>query len=147
MMQGPQSRGRSAPVASTTTGSGLPENVAGALTYLVGPITGIAFYVIDRDRAFVRFHAVQCIATTIVGFAAAIALSILGAVLGFIPILGWLVGLLLSLAFSVGMFGLWLLLMYQAYQGERWEVPMVGSHARRIAAGSEEGEGGSQGSE
>src|SRR5713101_677135 len=38
--------------------SGLSENVAGFLCYLVGWITGLIFFLIDK-RPFVRFHAAQ----------------------------------------------------------------------------------------
>ena len=31
-------------------GSGLPENMAGALAYVLGPITGILFFILDRQR-------------------------------------------------------------------------------------------------
>lgn len=113
-------------------GSGLPENVAGALSYLLGPLTGIAFFLIDRERAFVRFHAVQCIAFTIVWVVIWVALMVLGLVLNVIPILGTIIGLLLSLGVTVAGFGIWL--MYQAYQGKRWEIPGLGPHVRRLAA-------------
>jgi uncharacterized membrane protein len=97
-------------------GSGLPENVAGALSYLLGPITGVAFFIIDRERPFVRFHAVQSIAVSIAWVVAAIVLMVVSAILGVIPILGWL--------------------MFQAYQGNQWAFPGLEPHVRRIAAES-----------
>ena len=115
-------------------GSGLPENVAGALSYLLGPITGVAFFIIDRPRAFVRFHAVQSIAVCIAWVVLAVIFMVLSAILGFIPILGWLVSLLLSLGLSLAGFLLWLWLMLQAYQGHEWEVPGLGPHVRRVVA-------------
>lgn len=115
-------------------GSGLPDNVAGALSYLLGPITGVVFYIIDRDRPFVRFHAVQAIGVTIAWVVIAIVLMILSTILGFIPVLGWIVSALLTLGLSIAGFGLWLWLMYQAYQGNSWEIPGLGPHVRRIAA-------------
>lgn len=126
--QSPQSGGSSA------GGSGLPENIAGALSYLIGPITGVAFFIIDRQRPFVRFHAVQSIGLTIVWVVLVVALMLVSAVLGVIPVLGVLVSLLLNLGLAVIGFGLWLWLMYQAYQGKTWEIPGLGPHVRRIAA-------------
>jgi len=117
-------------------GSGLPENVAGALSYLLGPITGVVFFIIDRPRAFVRFHAVQSIGVSILWVVLAVVLMVLSAILGFIPILGWLVSVLLSLGLSLVGFALWLWLMFQAYQGQTWEVPGLGPHVRRVAAES-----------
>lgn len=113
---------------------GLEENVAGALTYLLGAITGIVFYLLEEDNEFVRFHAVQ---STIV-FGGLIALSI-GAmvvqiVLGAIPFVGWVaalvVGMLSLLLIPLG-FVLWILLLVKAYSGERYGLPIVGGVAER----------------
>ena len=49
------------------------------------------------------------------------------------PIIGWLIGLALTLVVGLGSFVLWLLLMFRAYQGSEWEVPGVGGQARRLA--------------
>ena len=117
-------------------GSGLPENVAGALSYLLGPITGIVFFIIDRQRPFVRFHAVQSIALTIAWVVLWIGLTILGVVLNVVPILGTLIGILIWLAVTIGGFGLWLWLMFQAYGGNRWTIPVLGAHVHRLAAES-----------
>lgn len=73
------------PAGTSGEGSGIPENIAGALAYLIGPITGVVFFIIDRQRAFVRFHAVQSIALTIVWVVLVVALMIVSTVLGFIP--------------------------------------------------------------
>jgi uncharacterized membrane protein len=117
-------------------GSGLPENVAGALSYLLGPITGVAFFIIDRERPFVRFHAVQSIAVSIGWVVVAIALMVVSAILGVIPILGWLIGILLNIGLALAGLGTWLWLMYQAYQGNQWAFPGLEPHVRRIAADS-----------
>lgn len=115
-------------------GSGLPENVAGALSYLLGPITGIVFFIIDRERPFVRFHAVQSIGLTIAWVVLWIVLFVLGVVLNVIPVLGAIIGFFLTLGITIAGFGLWLWLMYQAYSGKKWEIPGLGPHVRRIAA-------------
>jgi uncharacterized membrane protein len=130
----PDMPGSPQPVATAKGGSGLPENVAGALSYLLGPLTGIAFFLIDRERAFVRFHAVQSIAVTIAWVAIAVALMIVSTVIGVIPVLGFLVSILLNLGLAVVGFGLWIFLMLQAYRGETWALPVLGPHVRRLAA-------------
>jgi len=114
-------------------GSGLPENLAGTLAYVLGPITGILFFILDRQRPFVRFHAVQCLAVCVAMVALSVALMILSTVLAFIPIVGWLVGLLLSIGLSLGGFALWIWLMLQAYQGKEWALPGLAPHVRRLA--------------
>ncbi len=102
------------------TSTGLEENVAGLLCYLLGFITGILFYVLEKDNSFVRFHAMQSIIT----FGAIFVLSI---VLGFIPIIGWILALLLPFV----ALALWIILMIKAYQGERYKLPIVGDMAEK----------------
>ncbi|MEE8487755.1 MAG: hypothetical protein V3S56_06265 [Gemmatimonadota bacterium] len=119
------------PVAAD--GAGLDANMAGALAYLLGAITGILFLVIDK-RPSVRFHAMQAITVTVGMIGLSIVLGIIAAVISFIPILGWLIGLLLSLGMWAASLVLWLYLMYRAWQGDEWEVPVAGSWARRLTS-------------
>lgn len=119
------------PAASVT---GLSPNVAGALAYLLGPITGVLFLVIEKENRFVRFHAAQSIAVGLVLIALSIGFSLLGTVLAFIPVLGWIAALLLTVVLGFGSLALWLLLMWRASQGAEWELPVAGGLARRIAS-------------
>lgn len=118
---------RGVPVAGTT--SGLQRNVAGLLCYLFGWLTGIIFFIIEKDP-FVRFHAMQSILT----FGGVSAVYILISIL--LPVGLWrlwfvfhLLGNLLWLASII----LWVLLMVKAYQGERYKLPVVGDLAERYA--------------
>ncbi len=119
------------PVA--TGGSGLAPNVAGALAYFLGALTGILFLVIDKERPFVRFHAMQSILLTVAAVALSIVLFILSVALGALPLIGWLISVLLSLVIWIGGFVLWIYLMYRAYQGDEWQLPIVGPQARRLS--------------
>jgi len=102
------------------TSTGMQANVAGLLCYLVGVVTGIIFYLIEKDNKFVRFHAMQ----SIVVFGALIVANI---VLMFIPVIGWV------LMPIVGILGLilWILLMIKAYQGEYFKLPIAGDIAEK----------------
>lgn len=115
--------------------TGIPSNTAGALSYFLGALTGILFLVIEKKDPFVRFHAAQSIGVTVVGVGISIVLMILSAVLGVVPILGWILGAFLSLGFMLVAFGFWLFLMFQAWQGRSWEVPLVGARARQMLLG------------
>jgi uncharacterized membrane protein len=117
----------------TQAGTGLAPNLAGALTYLFAPLTGILFLVIEKENRFVRFHAAQSVIFGIACIVIWVALTILGMILGMIPLIGWIISLLLSFGLGLGFFALWLFLMFQAFQGREWEVPVVGEQARRIA--------------
>jgi uncharacterized membrane protein len=99
--------------ARTATSSGLSANVAGALAYALGIITGAIFLVVEKENRYVRFHAAQSIAVSLVLIVVSIGLSILSGVLVFVPILGWIVAGLLSVGLMFATFVLWVLLMWR----------------------------------
>jgi uncharacterized membrane protein len=113
--------------------SGLQENVAGLLCYLVGWLTGIIFLLVDK-RPFVRFHAAQSI--VVFGF-----LFVLRLVLGYMWIGGsyyggagfWGIHLLLSSLLGLVTLVAWIVLMIMAYQGKRFEVPVAAGVAKSLA--------------
>jgi len=115
------------PAPTQNAGTGLAPNVAGALAYLLGPITGILFLVIEKNDRFVRFHAMQSVVFGALMLVFWIALM----VLSMIPIIGWIAGPILGLLASLGALVLWLLLMWKAYQGQEWELPVAGPIARK----------------
>ena len=100
------------------TSTGLDENIAGLLCYVLGWVSGIVFLLIEQDNKFVRFHATQSI--IVFGI-----LTVAGIILGFVPFIGWLVP-----AIS---FILWVVLMVKAYQGTRYKIPWAGNLAERWA--------------
>lgn len=104
---------------ATKTGTGLPKNTAAAVSYLLGPITGVLFLLLEKDP-FVRFHAMQ---STVVF----IGIFILQWVMTFTIVLIPLVPLVM-----IGSFILWLLLIYKAWKGEEWEVPFLGKYAKKF---------------
>jgi uncharacterized membrane protein len=118
-----------APAASTT--AGMDENVAGLLSYVLGWLTGLIFFLIDK-RPFVRFHAAQSILLSIAVFVAYFAVAIgfglfrvIG--LGFFAIFIYpVIGLIV--------FVLWLFLMYKAYQHEKFMIPIIGGIAESMAS-------------
>lgn len=120
------------PPRGGATATGLSENLAGALAYLIGPITGIVLLVVEKDNRFVRFHAMQSIIVGAVWILVSYALRLFL----YVPLLGWLVGLLTSLVLGLGGLLLWLFLMWQAFQGKEWEVPMLGAFARKQLSGA-----------
>lgn len=115
--------------------AGLSENAAGALCYLAGLITGIIFLLVApySTNRNVRFHAFQSIFFTIAWIAVWIVEMIISAALMAIPVLGWMMSLLLTMAIALGGFILWLLLMWRAYNGERLVLPVIGPMAEKQA--------------
>lgn len=103
--------------AKSTTG--LSKETAGALSYVLGPVSGIIFLILEKNK-YVRFHAMQ----SIVLFASLLVLQWFFAL---IVILLPLVPLLSILAFV-----LWLMLIYKAWMGDEWEVPFIGKITRDL---------------
>lgn len=103
------------------TSIGLDANVAAALSYAMGWVTGLAFLLAERDNRFVRFHAIQ--STLTFG-----ALSVAWMVALSIPIFGWLLAFVIIPPVSVI---LWLFLMFKAYQGDLFKLPVFGEMAEQ----------------
>ena len=104
---------------SEKTVSGIDANVAAALSYLVGFVTGIIFLLVEKENRFVRFHAMQ----STLFFLAVVAIDVL---LQIIPLIGFLVVVFVVIPASALV---WLLMMYKAYQGEEYKLPLVGQWA------------------
>jgi len=102
------------------TSTGLEQNVAGLLCYVLGWITGVIFIVIEKENKFVRFHAMQSI--VVFGI-----LTIARIVLGWIPLIGWVLGIIISIL----MFVLWIILMVKAFQGQMFKLPWAGNFAEK----------------
>jgi uncharacterized membrane protein len=120
------------PTPLPAAGAGLTPNVAGALAYLVGAITGILFLVIDPFKAdrFVRFHAFQSIFFNLAWIAFWIVWMIVGLMLGAISHgLFFIIQLPINLLVTVGGFCIWCYLMYTAYQGKTFQLPVIGALA------------------
>jgi uncharacterized membrane protein len=121
-----------APNVPPVAASQMDEKVAGLLCYVLGWVTGLIFYFIDK-RPYVRFHAAQ----SIVVFAGLHVISIVLAMFfGFSLLAGGLTGFSLGYAIYglVDLLGLilWILLMVKAYQGERFRVPIAADIAEKL---------------
>jgi len=109
--------------------------MAAALCYLLGVLTGILFLVMapyNQNRT-IRFHAFQSIFFWVAAVAAFIAASIVSIALLPIPFLGAMLSLVLHLVIWLGTMVVWVMLMYKAYNGERWVLPVIGPLAEKQA--------------
>lgn len=115
--------------------SALAPNVAGALAYLLGLITGVLFLVMEpyrRDR-FVRFHAFQSILFTFAWIVVQMGWRIVWGLLLDVSGSLYIVGAPLRLLISLGFFVYWLFVMYQAYQQKEYRIPIIGAIAAQQA--------------
>ncbi len=124
------------PPAGPGAAAGLQENMASALCYILGLVTGIIFLVLQpyNQNKTIRFHAFQsiffCVAWIIFRVALSIILSALGIGLG---ILFSLLHLFIWLVIGLGGFLLWLFLMWRAYNNNPLVLPIIGPMARQQA--------------
>ena len=109
------------------TSTGLDENVAGLLCYVLGWISGLVFVLIEKESKFVRFHALQSIYVFGV-------LTIAGIILGWIPF----IGVVLSPLIGVLSIVLCIVLMIKAYQGKMYKLPWAGNLAEKLMGGQKE---------
>jgi uncharacterized membrane protein len=102
---------------------------------VLGLLTGVLFLVLApyNQNRLIRFHAFQSIFLNIAWIAVFIAISIISIVLLPIPFLGAMMSVILHLAAGLGVFILWLMLMYKAYNRERWVLPIIGPMAEKQA--------------
>lgn len=115
--------------------AGMTDNLAGALCYLFGFITGILFLVLapyNQNRT-IRFHAFQSIFLNIAWVAIWIVVSIISAAFHAIPVIGFFVSAVLSFVVGIGFLIVWLYMMFKTYNGEKVVLPVVGPMAEKQA--------------
>jgi uncharacterized membrane protein len=130
------------PVQMTKSSTGLDENVAAVLAYVFNWVSGLLFFLIEKDSRLVRFHAMQSLILSVVFFVGMIALYIIWFVLAIVVsqisgLLGTLVGLVLGLVIFVVFIGCvigWILGMIKAYQGQYFKLPVIGNFAEKFSA-------------
>jgi len=119
----------------STTSSGLDPKLAGLLCYILSPLTGVIFFVIEKTNSVVRFHAAQSIVFGLACIVLWIVLWIFTLVLYQISwALGNVFNLLMTI-FGLGLFIVWIVLLIKGYSGERWKLPVLGDMAERMASG------------
>lgn len=121
--------------AIVTSQSGLTSNVAGALAYALGLITGVIFLVLEpyKNDRFVRFHAMQSVIFTAACIAFSIVWRIVVGILANFSVWIALVTLPIRLLISLAFFGLWVYVIYQAYNQREFHIPFIGDIAAKQA--------------
>lgn len=121
-----------APTPAPLQAPGLTDNVASALCYLLTVLTGILFLVLEpySKNKTIRFHAFQAIFLGVAWFVVLIVLGIFTIPLSFLGVF-FIITLhrIVYLAFLV----LVVMLMYKAYNNEKWVLPVIGPLAEKQA--------------
>ncbi|HYW46561.1 MAG TPA: hypothetical protein VE959_27090 [Bryobacteraceae bacterium] len=118
------------PPPPATAATPMADNVASALCYVLGFITGILFLVLApyNQNRVVRFHAFQSIFLSVAAIAIRIVLMII-----FSMISGFFMGAMLSSLVFLVFFVIWILMIVFAYQGKTTVLPIIGPIARQQA--------------
>ena len=109
---------------------GMQPNIEAGLSYVLGWVTGLIFFLMEKQNRFVRFHAMQ----SILFFGGLTVLRIILSVIdGFgIPFLGLFTGLVWLAIGIIGLVG-YILLLINGFQGKYFKLPIVGDYAEKYA--------------
>jgi uncharacterized membrane protein len=130
------------PVQTAKSSTGIDENIAALLSYIFGWVSGLIFFLIEKDSRLVRFHAMQSILLNavaavigivlwIVWFSLAIISSMVSETLGFL--VSAVVGLLIFV-FWLGLLVGLVLCLIKAYQRQFFKLPVIGNLAEKFSA-------------
>jgi uncharacterized membrane protein len=130
------------PVQTNKSSTGLDENIAALLSYVLGWVGGLVFFLIEKDSRLVRFHAMQSILLNVLAGVVAIVVWVvwmvfflIGSAIG--DIVGGLIsiiGTLLWLVFFLGIAIAWIMCLVKAFQSQYWKLPIIGNFAEKFSA-------------
>ena len=119
------------------TALGVPPNVAAALAYVLGWVSGLVVLLVEKEDRSVRYHAAQSILVfgvlhlffVLAGF----VVSILFAIPFLGPLLAAVIALILAIIGPVTLVA-WIVLIVFAFTGRDYRAPVVSTYAERLAA-------------
>lgn len=130
------------PMGLGPTSMGMAANVAAGCSYLLTWITGLIFFLSEKQNKFVRFNAAQAIClgilSAVLGFlysflvvgaaAAAATASSSAAAAGGMGLMG-----LVFMVIWLGFFVLWVVCLIKAFTGKWFKIPVIGDMAMKWA--------------
>jgi uncharacterized membrane protein len=122
--------------------TGLDENVAALLSYIFGWISGLIFFLMEKDSRLVRFHGMQSILLNVSAIVVGIVLWVAWIVVAIIlamasEVLASLVSIvfgLLIFAFYIAILVAWVLCLVKAYQKQYFKLPVLGNFAEKFSS-------------
>ena len=119
---------------SRKSATGLRPRTAGVLSYLAGPVSGVIMLVAEPEQPFVRFHAWQSV-IALGAFAVGVALCYAIALVSlFFTANGLAIMIRAGTIAWIALLVLWGVLMWQAWKGRAWKLPIAGAWAERLVA-------------
>jgi len=129
------------PVQAGKSSTGLDENIAALLSYVFGWVSGLIFFLMEKDSRLVRFHAMQSILLSaaaivigivfwIVAVVSSLVVSYISGILGGIVwIVMMLAGFLIGLGIVIGA----IICLVKAFQGQYFKLPVIGNFAEKFS--------------
>jgi uncharacterized membrane protein len=129
------------PVQAGKSSTGLDENVAALLSYVFGWLSGLIFFLIEKDSRLVRFHAMQSLLFNVLIAVVAIVLWIAFFVVflvstqlpGLVSGLLTIVATLIWAVFGIGIVIAWVMCLIKAYQRQYFKLPIIGNFAEKFS--------------
>jgi uncharacterized membrane protein len=129
------------PATVGKSSTGLDENLAALLSYVFGWISGLIFFLMEKDSRLVRFHAMQSIllgAAAIVIFivfwiVAVVSSLVVGYISGILGGIVWLIMVLVGAALGLAIFVAAIISLIKAYQGQFFKLPVIGNYAEKFS--------------
>jgi uncharacterized membrane protein len=130
------------PVQPGKSSTGLDENIASLLSYVFGWVSGLIFFLIEKDSRLVRFHAMQSLLFNVLVGVVAIALwivlfvvfMILSQISGALATVLSLLSLLIWGVFVLAILAGFILCLVKAFQGQYFKLPVIGNFAEKFSA-------------
>ena len=130
------------PAQAGKSSTGLDENIASLLSYVFGWVSGLIFFLIEKDSRLVRFHAMQSllfnVLVAVVGIALWIVLFVVfmiaAQISGTLATLLSLVSILVWGVFLLGILAGFILCLVKAFQGQYFKLPIIGNLAEKFSA-------------
>ena len=129
---------QSAPGKSST---GLDENIAALLSYIFGWVSGLIFFLIEKDSRLVRFHAMQSLLLNVLAAVLGIVIWVLTVIIllvssqvsGVISTVVSLLATLFWIVFCVGLLIAVIMCLVKAFQGQYFKLPIIGNFAEKFS--------------
>lgn len=131
------------PAQSNKSSTGLDDNVAALLSYIFGWLSGLIFFLIEKESRLVRFHAMQSLLFNVTVGVIAVVLWVVFMVLwligtqlpGAITALISLVATLIWVLFFIGILIAWIMCLIKAYGRDYFKLPIIGNLAEKFSQG------------
>ena len=130
------------PVQAPKSSTGLDENIAALLSYVFGWVSGLIFFLIEKDSRLVRFHAMQSILLNVLAAILLIGAWVISMIIWVITtqlpgILAMIINLVVGLVWivvSVGLLIAVVMCLVKAFQGQYFKLPIIGNFAEKFSA-------------